>query len=68
MLSLSFLGTIFGVSESLLSSDTYQFEDYSKVVATMFDGEAKVKRRTEVFPVDCQKAFDMGVRFATEVI
>ncbi|WP_003545512.1 flavodoxin family protein [Desulfotomaculum nigrificans] len=60
--------TAFGASESLLSFDTYQFDDYSKVVATVFDAEAKAKRRTEVFPVDCQKAFDMGVRFATEVI
>jgi len=59
---------VFGASESLLSFDTYQFDDYSKVVATMFDAEAKAKRRAEVFPVDCQKAFDMGVRFATEVI
>lgn len=34
----------------------------------MFDAEAKAKRRAEVFPVDCQKAFDMGVRFATESV
>lgn len=59
---------VFGASESLLSFDTYQFDDYSKVVATMFDAEAKAKRRAEVFPVDCQKAFDMGVRFATESV
>lgn len=59
---------VFGASETLLSFDTYQFEDYSKVVATMFDAEAKAKRRAEVFPIDCQKAFDMGVRFATEAI
>lgn len=59
---------VFGACDSLLSFDTYQFNDYSKVVATLFDVEAKTKRRTEVFPVDCQKAFDMGVRFATEFI
>jgi multimeric flavodoxin WrbA len=59
---------IFGASESLLSFDTYQFEDYSKVVATIFDAEAKAKRRREVFPIDCQRAFDMGVRFTTEVV
>jgi len=58
----------FGATESLLSFDTYQFKDYSKVVATAFDVEAKAKRREEVFPDDCKKAFDMGVRFATEVI
>jgi len=56
----------FGATESLLSFDTYQFKDYSKVVATAFDIETKTKRREEVFPIDCKKAFDMGVKFATE--
>jgi multimeric flavodoxin WrbA len=56
----------FGVSESLLSFDTYQFEDYSKVVVSSFDPEKKAQRRKEVFPVDCKKAFDMGVKFASE--
>lgn len=54
----------FGASESLLSYDTYQFEDYSKVVAERFDVDKKEQRRKEVFPKDCEKAFKMGVRFA----
>lgn len=58
------LKVLFGHSESLLSMDTYQFKDYSKVVATRFDPEHKAKRRKEVFPEDCQKAFDIGARFA----
>jgi multimeric flavodoxin WrbA len=59
----SILGRIFGVpSESLLATDTYQFDDYSKYVAPGMDAEAKAKRRKEVFPVDCQKAYEMGVR------
>ena len=53
---------IFGASESLLSIDTYQFDDYSKVVADLFDTEAKAKRRKEIFPQDCEKAFGMGAR------
>ncbi len=57
---------IFGASESLISSDTYQFEDYSKVVSDRFDPAKKAKRRAEVFPQDCEKAFDMGVRFIRE--
>ena len=56
---------IFGSTESLLNFDTYQFEDYSKVVSTRFDPEKKAKRRAEIFPEDCKKAFDMGVRLAT---
>ncbi len=54
---------IFGYSESLCSTDTYQFDDYSKYVADRFDPDEKAKRRKEVFPHDCEKAFEMGVRF-----
>ena len=56
------LTRVFGSSEKLLSFDTYQFEDYSKVVAPRLNPEEKLKRRQEVFPKDCQKAFEMGVR------
>lgn len=56
-------GMLFGACESLYSYDTYQFEDYSKVVADRFDHEEKAKRRKEVFPIDCEKAFEMGARF-----
>jgi len=62
------LENVFGSSESLLSFDTYQFEDYSKVVATRFDSKQKAKRREEVFPIDCKKAFHLGVKFAIEVM
>jgi len=54
---------IFGDSESLYSTDTYQFDDYSKYVADRFDPEEKAKRRKEVLPQDCKKAFEMGARF-----
>jgi hypothetical protein len=43
------LKIIFGESESLFSFDTYQFKDYSKVVADHFDAEHKAKRHEEVF-------------------
>jgi hypothetical protein len=56
-----FLGRLFGCAESLLSSDTYQFDDYSKYVQA-FNVEEKTKRRKEVFPIDCKKAFEMGTR------
>ena len=61
------LRVIFGTSESLFSFDTYQFDDYSKVVADRFDPEKKAKRRKEVFPNDCKKAFEMGARFAKKM-
>jgi multimeric flavodoxin WrbA len=56
------LRRIFGESEYMCSFDTYQFDDYSKVLATRFDPMKKKERHEEVFPLDCQKAFDMGVR------
>lgn len=55
---------IFGESESLFVTDTYQFDDYSKYESTLFNVEEKATRRKEEFPKDCQKAFDMGVRVA----
>ena len=58
---------IFGASETLISFDTYQFEDYSKVVADRFDPEEKTMRRRDVFPNDCKKAYDMGARFAKNI-
>ncbi len=54
------LKRIYGASEYMCSFDTYQFDDYSKVLATRFDPARKKKRHDEVFPLDCQKAFDMG--------
>lgn len=54
---------IFGATESLFVNDTYQFDDYSKYETTGFNAEEKTKRRNEVFPKDCQRAFEMGVRF-----
>jgi multimeric flavodoxin WrbA len=59
------LKRIFGNSEYFCSFDTYQFDDYSKMVATRFDHVKKARRRKEIFPKDCEKAFDMGVRFAS---
>lgn len=56
------LGRIFGDSEYMCCFDTYQFDDYSKVLATRFDPVKKKQRHDEIFPLDCQKASDMGVR------
>ena len=62
-LNETILGRIFGGSESLVATDTYQFEDYSKYVSS-FNVEEKAKRRKEVFPLDCEKSYKMGARFA----
>jgi multimeric flavodoxin WrbA len=54
----------FGAAETLMVTDTYQFDDYSKYETSAFDEAKKAQRRREVFPEDCRKAFEMGVRFA----
>jgi multimeric flavodoxin WrbA len=61
-----FMKRTFGEAESLFVFDTYQFDDYSKY-ESRFNVEEKAKRRREEFPKDCQKAFEMGVRFAQTV-
>jgi len=53
-----------GASDFLVSYNTYQFDDYSKYDAPMFDEKAKAKYKAEHFPQECQKAFDIGVRLA----
>jgi len=58
------LTRIFGNCELLLSTDTYQFSDYSKYLSTGFDAAAKKKRREEIFPLDCKRAFDLGAKLA----
>ena len=57
-----------GPTESLFVTDTYQFSDYSKYVATAFDESAKAKRRQEEFPKDCEKAFEMGIKFVSNTL
>jgi multimeric flavodoxin WrbA len=49
-----------GPATTLVSTETWQTTDYSKYEMTMFDGDARKKRREEVFPADLKKAFDMG--------
>jgi multimeric flavodoxin WrbA len=64
LLNQDFMKRIFSASETLYCFDTYQFEDYSKIVAER-DVEKKLARRKEVFPQDCNKAFELGARFAS---
>lgn len=57
--------THFGPCDLLLSTDTAQFSDYSRYESEKFDGEGKIRRHAEVFPEDCQRAFELGVRMAS---
>ncbi|CAH2032547.1 flavodoxin family protein [Trichlorobacter ammonificans] len=55
---------LLGSAESLYAFDTCQVDDYSKVVIESFDPTHKAKRRSEAFPVDCQRAYELGTRLA----
>jgi len=59
------LNLLKGTSEYLVSNDTYQFDDYSKYEASMFEEKHKYQVKTEQFPIDCQKAFSMGARLTS---
>jgi len=61
-----FMKKAFVEVETLLSTDTYQFNDYSRYVCTAFDGEAKKRRKIEQFPKDCENAFNMGVKLVSK--
>lgn len=51
-----------GNSEIFICNDTYQFKDYSMYEASKFDESHKARVRSEQFPIDCRKAFELGIR------
>lgn len=48
-------------SKLLYVYNTYQFSDYDKYESSMFSKEEKIKIKEEQFPIDCKKAFEIGV-------
>jgi multimeric flavodoxin WrbA len=59
-----YLRMIFGSSELLCCYDTCQFDDYGKVLVESFDPAHKKQRQREIFPQDCQRAYELGARLA----
>jgi multimeric flavodoxin WrbA len=55
--SLSALGPV----KTVISTDTLQVNNYEKYDWSMFDVDAKKKRRETVFPEELRKAFDTAV-------
>jgi multimeric flavodoxin WrbA len=60
------LKRIFGSAETLVSTETFQFNDYSKYESSAFNPSEREQRHREVFPEDCRRAYEMGVRFARQ--
>lgn len=56
----SFIETTFTKPEIMYSIDTYQFNDYSKYKVNASLEELKAKQRETQFPLDCDKAFQIG--------
>ena len=56
----------FGSCETLLATDTLQVKDYSRYHLAGFDAEAKLQRHETVFPQDCRKAYELGVKLARQ--
>jgi multimeric flavodoxin WrbA len=56
-----------GYTAQLLSTDTYQFKDYKQYDASNFDETKKRKTKEAIFPKDCEKAYQIGVRISNGV-
>ena len=54
------LNHIMGYAEGLYSYDTTQFADFSKYNCDLFDEHHKHEVQEKQFPIDMQKAFDLG--------
>ncbi|MDT8716967.1 flavodoxin family protein [Clostridium sp. 19966] len=57
----AFIARTFTKPSVLYSNNTYQFDDYSKYKSDAFSEEEKAAHRKVQFPIDCQKAFELGV-------
>ena len=55
-----------GPTEILAVGETMQVSDYSQFNGTMFNAEDRKVKRETVFPEQCRKAFEAGVRLAAE--
>lgn len=56
------LQTAYGHNEILYAFNTWQFDDYDRYEAGLFDVEAKKKSRIEQFPKDLRAAYELGKR------
>jgi multimeric flavodoxin WrbA len=55
-----------GYTAQLLSTNTYQFNDYETYDASNFDVRKKEKVKREIFPKDCEKAYRIGIELVNK--
>ena len=53
---------VFGPTEILCSYDTYQFSNYDRYDAATFSEAHKAEVRDTQFPIDLEKAYELGKR------
>jgi multimeric flavodoxin WrbA len=61
------MADLLGHADMIISTDTMHVQDYSTIVADWMESQSgrKLEHQRTVFPLDCQKAFEMGARFAS---
>lgn len=64
-MSKMFMEMKFGTCELLLSTDTLQYDNYDEYESGMFDKAQKIERHETVFPEDCRRAFELGIRIVS---
>ena len=58
---------VFGPTEILCSYDTYQFSNYDRYDAATFSEAHKAEVRDTQFPIDLEKAYELGKRLVIKV-
>lgn len=56
-----YIGRIFTKPAIMYAEDTYQFDDYSTYKPGGLLEKRKAEYRKTQFPLDCQKAFEIGI-------
>ena len=57
---------VFGPTEILCSYDTYQFSNYDRYDAATFSETHKAEVRNTQFPIDLEKAYELGKRLVVK--
>ena len=55
-----------GPTETMIASETMQVRDYSIYDWNMFDAQQRIERHEKVFPLDLQKAYELGAKLLKE--
>ena len=65
-LMVNTMNRLIGPAELLEAVNTMQFSDYSKYETSMFDVHDRIKTHEEIFPLDLQKAYELGKKAVAE--